>query len=112
LRCGLFNGPIENIADLDRVVAAGTEQAQRSGSGKRAYFMMHLSAAVEEEALDGVQRGGGQFLENARSESLRDWRADAIEDRIRSRTFHPFGAAGGEQAAAGLGELVKRRKAS
>jgi hypothetical protein len=46
--------------------------------------VIHLRPAIEKEALDHIQRGGGQFLEDAESESLSDGRADTIEDRVGS----------------------------
>ena len=41
---------------------------------------MHVRAAVEEEVFDGVQGDGVKLFEDAQSESLRDRRADPVED--------------------------------
>ena len=58
--------------------------------------MKHLGPAVEKEALDDVQRGRAQLLEDAEPESLSDRRADTIEDCVCSCAFDPLGAARGE----------------
>jgi hypothetical protein len=46
--------------------------------------MIYVCPAVEEEALDHIQRGGAQFLEDAKSECLSGRRPDAVEDDVGS----------------------------
>ncbi len=84
------------------------QQAERSGPGERADFMMHRRAAVEKESLDHIERRRGQFFEQAKAESLSDGRIDAVEDRVGPGAFDPFGAAFGKGVAAGFGELQAR----
>jgi len=59
---GLLNGPIKDVADLDRSVVAGAEQVQRGGPSERTHFMQRLRPAAEKEALDLIKRGCAQFL--------------------------------------------------
>ena len=71
-------------------------------------LVIHLGPAIKKESLDHTQRGGGQFLEDPEPETLSDGRADTVEDRAGSRTFHPLGTAVGEQTAPGLRESGTR----
>src|ERR1700731_4800195 len=76
--CGLFNRPIHDIADFDWSIVAGTQQVQRCDACEWAHFMQHLGPAAEKEALDHIQRGLAQLLEDAEAKSLSDWGVDAI----------------------------------
>ena len=53
--------------------------------------MKHLRPAVEKEALDHIKPGRAQFLKNGEAESLSDRRVDAVENRVCSGAFNPFG---------------------
>jgi len=95
-KCGSLDRAIEDVADLDRPVVAGAEQAQRSGPRERTHFMKHRRTAVEKEALDHIQRGRAQFLEYAESETLSDRRVDTVEHCVCPCAFDPLGATIGE----------------
>src|SRR5271166_5974701 len=73
-----LDGPVHYVADLNRAVATGTEQAERRDASKGAHFVEHLRAAVAEEALYYIQRVRGQLLKETESEGLRDRRTGAV----------------------------------
>lgn len=98
----LLNWPVKDVADLDRSVAARTEQIERSDPCERAHFMKHWRAAVDIEALNDIQRGRAQFREYAESETLSDRRVDAIEDCVCPSAFNPLSTAAGEQTTSCL----------
>ncbi len=103
-----FNPTVENVADLHRSVPTGAKQAQGRDANQGTHFMLHPRPAVEKEAFDRVQRGRGQFLEEAESKTLGGWRVDPIEDGVCACAFNPFGAAAGKYSAARFGELKAR----
>src|SRR5581483_4472359 len=49
------HSPIEDVTYFDRPVVPGTKHVERSNSCKRAHFVEHRRAAIEEEALDRIQ---------------------------------------------------------
>lgn len=102
---GIFDGSVEDAADFDGGVAAFGEDGESGGAGERADLMIDFGTAIEEEALDGVESGGGERLEDAEAEGLGDGRADAVENGVGAAAFDPFGAGVGEKTAAGDGEL-------
>ena len=77
--------------DYDR--AKGAEQIERGYTRERANFVIDWSPAVKEEALDGIQRGLGQILEDPEAERLGDWRIGTVEDHVGAGALHPFSAA-------------------
>src|SRR5690348_4934876 len=93
---GLFNRPIEDVADFDRSIVAGAKQVQSSDPRERTYFMHRPSPAIDEETLDHIQRGRAQLLEYAQSETLGDRGVDSIEYGVCSGAFNPRSAAFGE----------------
>lgn len=72
------------------------QQVERPNSSKRAHFVEHRRASLLKKAFNGIKRRGGQFPENAESESLSDGGVDLIKHSISSRAFHPSGTAFGE----------------
>jgi hypothetical protein len=67
--------------------------------------MHHRRAAVEEEALDRFQFGGGDDVEQTEAEGLRDGRGDAVEYSRGAEEFTPLGSAFRREAVAGGGEV-------
>jgi hypothetical protein len=86
---GPLDRPAKNIAHLNRSVVAVAEHFERSNSRERAHFVKHRSSAVKKEALDRVERGRAQFLEETESKCLRDGGLDAVEDCIGASAFNP-----------------------
>lgn len=102
---GLLDRAVKNVAKLDRSVVAGTKQVEGSDAGERAYFMQHGRGAIEKEALDYVQRGGIEFLEDTQPETLGDGGVDAVEGCVGAGALDPLRAAVRVQAPLCLGEL-------
>src|SRR5258708_621536 len=108
LREASCNRAVENAAGLRWPVPAGAKQAQGRNADQRTHFMKHRRSTVEKEAFDPVERGGSQFLEEAKSKTLSCRRPDPVEDRVCACALNPFGAAVGKYTAARLGELKAR----
>src|SRR5262249_10906624 len=94
-----------DAADLDRPVVPGAKQIDGRHACKGADFMVCRRAAVEKEALHGLQRGCAEILENAEAKTLCNRRIDRIENGIRPCALDPPGAAVREQPAARGGKL-------
>ena len=47
----LLDGPIKDVAELDRPIVAGAEQLQRGNPSKWAHLMRNRSSAIQEEVL-------------------------------------------------------------
>jgi hypothetical protein len=101
----LLNGLMHDARDLDWPVAAIAKKAQGGHADEWADFVEHGRLTLFKEAFDGVECGGVQFFEESEAEGLGDGRVDAVEDRECASATDPFGAAIGEDPAAGDGEL-------
>src|SRR5258708_23463038 len=100
LRDASFNRAVENVADLRWPVPAGAKQAQGRNADQRTHFMKHRRSTVEKEAFDPVERGGRQFLEEAKSKTLSCRRPDPVKDRGCACALNPFATAVGKYTAA------------
>ncbi len=96
---------VHHIAQFDGPVAAFAQQIQRRDAGVRTHFVIHTRSAIEEEFFDTIQIRSRQFFTDAEPECLRNWRIDAVENRVCAAAFDPFGTAIGKQSTTGIGEF-------
>ena len=98
----------KHITHLNWTITAPTKKIQRSSSGERTYFMKDRSVTVKKESFDLVQYCRPQISVQTQSEGLSDGRINTIEDRVRTLSMHPRGAAFGKKAATSLREIEAR----
>ena len=63
---------MQHAGDLDRPVASGAQQVERSDAGERAYFVLNGCAALTKERFDRVERSGRNCFKQSQAKCLGD----------------------------------------
>src|SRR5579872_194404 len=69
---GFLDGPVQDIADLNGPVIAIAQQLNGCDTNQRTHFVPHRRASVEKEALEPIEGGGAELLEDTQPECLSD----------------------------------------